>query len=1083
MADENNKTAKFSLKTLSPVKIALLIGALLLAGFCCWRFANLDADSDEDTQPAQNGAQKRDFRSIYSSHKDEPGNELSTVSKTNLPARSRLLDMAETRQQQMDKVEDKFNKKVSSDITAPLKLGTDIGIDSAKVSRRTVQEIEKDLEQETKRFGTDHPFPIDTSIELALAMERDNTDSTELILATARSWTRFVKLVKTKDKNMDKLVRIVGLPFICKWTHDSGEILAMMLWAKQQNSAALKIAKEIPSVDLFPKYALTDLMVCNHRLLTLARLLASQNEYVEAKKVIALAKSMALKFPDLVLLNQNYTVAMCLLEESRLSYAQRDYDEAARLAADALARIEKSVNMQILQKSASMADALEQLARAEAANPSKISTAIANQEKCLSLRKSNFGKDGVYTLSTTINLARMLKTRLIMQGENGGREFLDPAGADARRVMELLQDTISACRKQQPSDSEVLRSERNFALLLPQAYFELGSFLSYCGKFKEARAEIQKAADIDMSNPEPSVIPYKVADYDALATLDLKEGQVAAARNNVLKASSILQDYVANILPQLSLSEQVAFSASIEAHMNSLLSVCSDDSSLSAPYGEMIKWKGFLVELFRLRSRLIKEKSPEMGKMLASHQRLSREILTSYIQPDNSSSNLKNENQSRKEELERRINSQLRGRLKESLAFTPALLQNKLRENEVFVDLYVFSRYPWEQQPHYGAIVGDKKSLRWIDLGASDKINKAIASWRSYDNMRAAIPSLQDAEAGKIEAEQKPFQLLKTLLADPLSKAIPEGKSRLWICDEGELSRLPWSLILSDFTCKRSFEVCQLDSPRELLVLSALPAVRKSRHDVLIVGGIDFSKHVPPAPPLKNALIEVQEIKGEMESKKASCIVQSDMIKATRPTRENIMSAMSKSQVAHLVTHGFYNNKDEASADDRSAMMRFGKAGATRAIGFSDETEFSSRNPLVESGLLISTNGSAQSGESGFLTAEDLLDADLDGCRLVTLSACDTGRGREVNSQGVLGLRSALMGGGSRCVLLSLWPVSDLPTSLLMKRFYQSLLEGKSPVVALKEGQAEVRSKLAAPYFWAAWILVGDGWESITVGK
>lgn len=108
----------------------------------------------------------------------------------------------------------------------------------------------------------------------------------------------------------------------------------------------------------------------------------------------------------------------------------------------------------------------------------------------------------------------------------------------------------------------------------------------------------------------------------------------------------------------------------------------------------------------------------------------------------------------------------------------------------------------------------------------------------------------------------------------------------------------------------------------------------------------------------------------------------------------------------------------------------------------------------------------------------------MQGCQLVTLSACETARGREVSSQGVLGLRSALMGAGADSVMLSLWPVPDKPTSELMKVFYRRLLDGDAPVVALRTAQAAVRSnpKWQAPYYWAAWILVGDGWHKLKKG-
>src|SRR5205085_5143632 len=76
----------------------------------------------------------------------------------------------------------------------------------------------------------------------------------------------------------------------------------------------------------------------------------------------------------------------------------------------------------------------------------------------------------------------------------------------------------------------------------------------------------------------------------------------------------------------------------------------------------------------------------------------------------------------------------------------------------------------------------------------------------------------------------------------------------------------------------------------------------------------------------------------------------------------------------------------------------------------------------------------------GRLTAERILrgwklDADL-----VTLSACDTGLGRFSGGEGYLGFSQALFVAGARSLVLSLWPVEDAATALLMTRFYENLL-------------------------------------------
>ena len=99
------------------------------------------------------------------------------------------------------------------------------------------------------------------------------------------------------------------------------------------------------------------------------------------------------------------------------------------------------------------------------------------------------------------------------------------------------------------------------------------------------------------------------------------------------------------------------------------------------------------------------------------------------------------------------------------------------------------------------------------------------------------------------------------------------------------------------------------------------------------------------------------------------------------------------------------------------------------------------------------------------------LDADL-----VTLSACDTGLGKVLGGEGLLGLTQAFRYAGARTVLASLWSVSDASTSELMRRFYGSLKQGQTKADALRSAQLDLLRdpELSHPFRWAAFVLVGD---------
>jgi CHAT domain-containing protein len=95
---------------------------------------------------------------------------------------------------------------------------------------------------------------------------------------------------------------------------------------------------------------------------------------------------------------------------------------------------------------------------------------------------------------------------------------------------------------------------------------------------------------------------------------------------------------------------------------------------------------------------------------------------------------------------------------------------------------------------------------------------------------------------------------------------------------------------------------------------------------------------------------------------------------------------------------------------------------------------------------------------------------------LVVLSACETGEGEHVRSEGLVGLTRALQAAGARSIVASLWPVADASTERLMVTFHRKLREGLAKDEALQQAMAAVRSDPATadPRYWAAFFLLGD---------
>jgi CHAT domain-containing protein len=113
--------------------------------------------------------------------------------------------------------------------------------------------------------------------------------------------------------------------------------------------------------------------------------------------------------------------------------------------------------------------------------------------------------------------------------------------------------------------------------------------------------------------------------------------------------------------------------------------------------------------------------------------------------------------------------------------------------------------------------------------------------------------------------------------------------------------------------------------------------------------------------------------------------------------------------------------------------------------------------------------------EDGALEVGEISELDMD-CDLVVLSACQTGRGQLFSGEGIVGLSRAFLRAGARSVVVSLWNVSDISTSQLMKSFYQQLVRGVGNAAALREAKLQmIRSakEITHPYYWAAFVTIG----------
>ena len=182
-------------------------------------------------------------------------------------------------------------------------------------------------------------------------------------------------------------------------------------------------------------------------------------------------------------------------------------------------------------------------------------------------------------------------------------------------------------------------------------------------------------------------------------------------------------------------------------------------------------------------------------------------------------------------------------------------------------------------------------------------------------------------------------------------------------------------------------------------------------------------------------------------------------IKLHEQAMEEELKQVSNPTILHIATHGFF-----IASEDKSQTAK----------------GHSSENPMLRSGVVLAGVENYYSAtekpntEDGILTAYEATTLFLDQTDLVVLSACETGLGEVRDGEGVYGLQRAFKVAGANTILMSLWKVNDEATQKLMTYFYRNWLVTQDKREAFKQAQFQLRNEFPDPYYWGAFIMVGE---------
>lgn len=385
-------------------------------------------------------------------------------------------------------------------------------------------------------------------------------------------------------------------------------------------------------------------------------------------------------------------------------------------------------------------------------------------------------------------------------------------------------------------------------------------------------------------------------------------------------------------------------------------------------------------------------------------------------------------------------------------------IRNRLRPGEMSIE---FFRLPILSMPG--------------SVGTTSSNYFAIVGKQAYEKPHIVKLMLSSDNEDKL-ADAYDTSLVYRYVWKPLEEEINDVKT-IYFAADGVLHKIP----IEYARCPDG--QCINDNRRLFRLTSTVEILTKHQpipHEATLYGGLRYEQGQSNHD--NNALVErgmrygvdflpwsskeVENIEHALQKHHFAVSTFIDSLGSERSFRK---SSGKMKGILHLSTHGFF--WDKATAERRSYV------GFLHSLSrlLSNEDLTMARSGLFFSGANTTLRGqrSLPQDNDGVLTALEISKLRMDSVRLVVLSACDTGLG-DISGEGVYGLQRAFKVAGVQSLLMTLWPVDDAATCLLMTYFYKSLLQGTSMVDALHEAQQRLRKhkRYDDPKFWAGFILL-----------
>jgi len=344
------------------------------------------------------------------------------------------------------------------------------------------------------------------------------------------------------------------------------------------------------------------------------------------------------------------------------------------------------------------------------------------------------------------------------------------------------------------------------------------------------------------------------------------------------------------------------------------------------------------------------------------------------------------------------------------------------------------------------AIDGDGGAREVFRLDAPRRsLETQVARFRLSIRRLAEDPS----DLGRENVRTLALSLSRRILG-PAARRIAKA-ARILIVPDGPLHLLPWAALAdpSSTGFRWLVETKPVHSIVSMTVYAELTRLRTERPGERTT--VAFGDPVYPegaAGRFRSRLIldPLPGTRAEVEAIRSLAPASTIARLGADATEENAMEVGPGASVLHFACHGII---DERFPLDSALALTL------------------SRDPPAA--------GAGRQAGNGFLQAWEIFERMRIDADLVTLSACETGTGRSLEGEGLVGLVRAFEYAGAKSVLATLWGVSDESTAILMEDFYRRWRGGLPKDEALRQAQAALlNGPYPDPFHWAGFELIGD---------